>query len=133
MDAIAVMESAKAHANLHLKQGCQELVTWDTTGVLPGGVVRETAEILNDPFGDDALKLAERIYERAAIRCVAEGMQPPVIQAALQQAYNKLWGGCLCGHFESCAFCDGSMDQPRKELEAQAKALGFILKVPGVG
>lgn len=73
MDALATMAAAKAHANLHLKQGCQELMMWDGSGVLPDGVVRKTAEILRDAFHDDATKIAERIYERAALKKVAEG------------------------------------------------------------
>lgn len=45
----------------------------------------------------------------------------------LQAAYDKLCGKCLCGHFESCSFCNGSMRPAREALEEAAEAIGYQL------
>lgn len=45
----------------------------------------------------------------------------------LQNAYNKLHGGCLCGHFESCSNCDGSLEPAREAIEQTAEAIGYQL------
>lgn len=45
----------------------------------------------------------------------------------LQAAYDKLFGPCLCGHFESCAFCNGSMNPAREAIEEVAKTIGYHL------
>lgn len=41
----------------------------------------------------------------------------------LRAEYERLSGGCLCGHTESCRACDGTDARQRQVLEQRAKAL----------
>ena len=45
----------------------------------------------------------------------------------LQKAWNAAWGKCLCGHFEWCPYCDGTMDNVRKVIKNTAKTVGYQL------
>ena len=73
MNAPDAFDKAKAHVDANLKQGCQELVAWNDTGILPDGVVRKTANFLRESYPLDALGHAENLYTKAALRKVAEG------------------------------------------------------------
>lgn len=67
-----ILKNAREYANLNLRQGCRELIEMSETCILPSGVVRETAGILNELGSSSTLGLAISLFEDEAIKFAAE-------------------------------------------------------------
>lgn len=68
-----VMAQAEAFVRENLSECAAELIEWIDTAVLRDGKVREAARILQPVLHHDAIKVAERIVERAALeQCALE-------------------------------------------------------------
>ncbi len=73
----AILHTARTFARDHLVPCARDLLTWRTTGVLPAGRLRDLGEIFRPLSDHDALQLAERAVERAALEYVVAGVASP--------------------------------------------------------
>ena len=70
-DRKKLRDESEAFAAAHMRDCAEELLEWSDTALLRDGKVRELARLCAVWAGDrDALPIAERIVQRAALRAV---------------------------------------------------------------
>lgn len=72
MNRSELRDASEAFAAANLRECADELLEWSATALLRNGKVRELAKLCAEWAGErDALSIAERIVQHAALRAVA--------------------------------------------------------------
>lgn len=71
MDCTNQREAGKQFCERNLRECCEEILEWETTGTLRNGKVRLLAKI-SDYAGDDALSVAAGIVKRTAMQAASK-------------------------------------------------------------
>src|SRR5690606_24141691 len=72
-----------------------ELIEWSDTSILVDGIVRSVAAVLDPTVGYDALKLAERLFQHAALEACAASQGGAPSDDVIRDAERYRW---LHGH-----------------------------------
>lgn len=93
-----IMRRARAFADLHVREGAEELLEWHSTGKLRGGRVRELAVMYRPITDTDTIQFAEREFEKAALRACARTLDAAPSEPSADDLIERLRALSRCEH-----------------------------------